>query len=253
MTVFSIIVPSFNQDKYIEETLKNLSDLKASVQNTAIGIEVILVDNCSDQATSDIITRYKPVFDKLLIEKDLGQYDAINKGMKMLCGDYWTWLNTDDLIDIAGFLKMADYLVKHPEVDYVYGGITYIDANSNILKTSESGDLTLSQLVRENASISQPGSFFRTAFTTKIGELRPYQFAFDYEYILRCLKNKAVVVNLKGINLSFFRYYSNSKSGSKDFRFLKEQLDINAAYGGKVYYKLRFTLLLRILKRKLIN
>lgn len=249
---FSIIVPSFNQDKFIRETLENISHLKITAAFKNLGVQIIVVDNCSNESTLSIINTYKNIIDNLLIEPDKGQYDAINKGLKLVKGDYWTWLNTDDLIDTEGFLKLADYVQQHPETDYIYGDVAYIDEHSKFYKNSSTPFLSLPHLLNKDASISQPGSFFKTSFTNGIGELAAYQFAFDYEYILRCLKYNAKVAKLN-CNVALFRYYSTSKSGSKDFRFLEEQLLINKTYGGGLFSKLRMLLQVRILKRRLFN
>lgn len=245
-------MPSFNQDQFIRETLENISHLKTTAATKSIGVQIIVVDNCSNAPTLSIIETYKNAIDNLLIEPDKGQYDAINKGLKLVKGDYWTWLNTDDLIDSAGFFKLADYVQRHAETDYIYGDVTYIDEHSKFHKDSSTPFLSLTHLLNKDASISQPGSFFKTSFTKGIGELASYQFAFDYEYILRCLKYKAKVAKLN-CTVALFRYYSTSKSGSKDFRFLEEQLLINKLYGGGLFSKLRMLLRVRILKRRLFN
>ncbi len=252
MPSFSFIIPSFNQDKYIQETLQNLTDLKKEAAKRNIPVQLILADNCSDQKTITIIDDFKDEIDNLFIEKDKGQYDAINKGINVVAGDYWTWVNTDDLIDKEGFFKIAETLSLKPEVDYIYGNVGYIDENSKFYKSYTSGNFSLNSLVNTDASISQPGSFFKTSFTNKIGPLAAYQFAFDYEYILRCLKNSALVLKIDN-NVAYFRYYNASKSGSKDFRFLKEQKIISKQYGRKLFSKLTFMLNLRILKRRLFN
>ncbi|MCC6371044.1 MAG: glycosyltransferase [Bacteroidia bacterium] len=252
MAGFSIIVPSFNQDKFIRETLDNLATLKLKAAEKNSVVQIIVVDNCSDKATASHIKSFSHIIDNLFIEKDRGQFDAINKGLKVVTGDYWTWLNTDDLIDIDGFFKLVDELNKHPETDYIYGNVSYIDEQSKFSKSSSSGKLSLVKLVHKDASISQPGSFFRTAFTKRIGELAPFHFAFDYEYILRCLKYNAHLLHIQ-TNVAYFRYYTTSKSGSRDYRFLKEQLHINQQYGGHLLSKLGIMLNLRILKRKLFN
>lgn len=245
-------MPSFNQDKFIRETLENISQLKVAARGKNISVQIIVVDNCSNAPTLNIIEAYKTTIDDLLIEPDKGQYDAINKGLKLVKGDYWTWLNTDDLIDKEGFFKLVDYVQQHPETDYIYGNVAYIDEDSKFHKDSSTPFLSLTHLLNKNASISQPGSFFKTSFTKGIGELASYQFAFDYEYILRCLKHKAKVSKLN-CTVALFRYYSTSKSGSKDFRFLEEQLLINKHYGGRLFSKLRMLLQIRILKRRLFN
>lgn len=252
MAIYSIIVPSFNQETFIKETLDNLAELKVKAEEKNIFIQLIVVDNCSGRTTLNIINSHKNSINNLVIESDQGQFDAINKGLKLVKGAYWTWLNTDDLIDHEGFFALAAYLEDHPDTDYIYGDVAYIDENSQFNKDSTTGALSLEKLVFEDASISQPGSFFRKGFTDSIGELSSFHFAFDYEYILRCLKNKAKVVKLD-TNAAYFRYYKTSKSGSQDFRFLKEQLTINKLYGGKLFSRLSILLRLRILKRRLFN
>ncbi len=252
MATFSIIIPSFNQDKYIRETLENLAQLKKEAIKKGIQIQLVLVDNCSNQETATIIDDYKDIIDNLFIEKDKGQYDAINKGLRVVAGDYWTWLNTDDLIDLEGFFKIAELVEKNSSLDYVYGNVGYIDENSKFYKSYSSGTLSLDALVSADASISQPGSFIKTSFSSKIGELAAYHFAFDYEYILRCFKNNAKAEKLE-INVAYFRYYNSSKSGSKNYRFLKEQMTISKLYGRKLFSKLTFMLSVRVIKRMLFN
>jgi glycosyltransferase involved in cell wall biosynthesis len=252
MASFSIIIPSFNQDKYIRETLENVSLLKKKAAQKNIKIQLILVDNCSNQETMLVIDDFKEEIDNLFIEADKGQYDAINKGLKVVAGNYWTWLNTDDLLDIDGFFKIAELVYQDPEIDYIYGNVGYIDEHSKFYKSYNSGDLSLEKLVNTDASISQPGSFFRTEFTHKIGELAEFRFAFDYEYILRCFKHHARVHKLES-NVAYFRYYNTSKSGSKDHRFIQEQKKISKAYGRSFFSILSFMLSLRILKRRIFN
>lgn len=252
MTSFSIIIPSFNQDKFIRETLENVTLLKKQAEEKNIQVQLILVDNCSNQETMTIIDDFKENIDNLIIEPDKGQYDAINKGLKLVAGQYWTWLNTDDLIDIDGFFRIAELVYQDPDTDYVYGDVNYIDEHSKTYKSYSSGILTLDKLINTDASISQPGSFFKTEFTHKIGELAEYRFAFDYEYILRCLKHHAKIHKLD-CNVAFFRYYNTSKSGSKDYRFIQEQNQISKDYGRSFFSILGIMFNLRILKRRLFN
>lgn len=248
---FSIIIPSFNQDRFIEATLMNVVELKNRSIEKNISIEIIVFDNLSNEKVQHIIKKYESLIDVLKIENDNGQFDAINKGIKYVTGNYWTWLNTDDLIDFNGFFEIVDYLRTH-DVDYIYGDINTIDEHGNILDQRTSGEISLYSLINTDASITQPGSFFRTAFTNKIGLLKAYRFAFDYEYILRILKNKGSVIKLNAV-VAQFRYYEQSKSGSKNAQFLIEQQEIAKFYGSKMFSKLNLLLQLRILKRKLLN
>lgn len=247
----SVIIPSYNQIKFIEATMKNIVAIKNLCKENNTELEVIVCDNCSIPEVQSIFEKYKDAIDVLKVEADKGQYDAINKGLNYVTGEYWTWLNTDDLIDLKGFLEIVNYL-KANTVDYIYGDIETIDENGKSIEIGTSGKISLESLTTQDASISQPGSFFRTEFTKKIGLLSNYRFAFDYEYILRILKNNGSVVKLNSV-VAQFRYYQESKSGSQDARFLMEQLEIAKLYGSSSLSKLSLLLRLRILKRKLVN
>ena len=247
----SVIIPSYNQIKFIEATMKNIVAIKNLCKENNTELEVIVCDNCSIPEVQSIFEKYKDAIDVLKVEADKGQYDAINKGLNYVTGEYWTWLNTDDLIDLKGFLEIVNYL-KTCTVDYIYGDIETIDENGKSIEIGTSGKISLESLTTQDASISQPGSFFRTEFTKKIGLLSNYRFAFDYEYILRILKNNGSVVKLNSV-VAQFRYYQESKSGSQDARFLMEQLEIAKLYGSSSFSKLSLLLRLRILKRKLVN
>jgi glycosyltransferase involved in cell wall biosynthesis len=247
---FSIIIPSFNQPNYIEFTFQNLVELKRQASLKEIKIEILLFDSCSNQETQLVIEKYKFLFDFIEIEKDKGQYDAINKGILKCTGNYWTWLNTDDLIDIDGFFDSVNVLINQSTIDYIYGGVTYINENGDYLKTIGSWLLSLDVLVNKEPAIFQPGSFFKKSFTDKIGLLKSYQCCFDYEYVLRCLKNKALIHQCN-YSVSQFRYYKTSKTGSITPIFIREQLQISRDYGRKWYHFLTFFPNLRLFKHTL--
>ncbi len=244
---FSIIVPSFNQDQFIDLTLKNLAEIKKQSLGKGIDIEILVFDSESNPKVQKIINEYKNIIDYIEIKKDNGQYDAINKGILKCSGDYWTWLNTDDLLDINGFFKLVHTLKYDSSIDYIYGAITYINETGDELKTINTWKLDFKQLTTKEPAIFQPGSFFKKNFTNKIGLLKSYQCCFDYEYILRCLKNNANIYQCN-FSVSQFRYYKTSKTGSITTIFIKEQLLISKDYGRKWYHYLTSFSKLRLLK-----
>ncbi len=248
--LFSIIIPSFNQGKYIRKTLDNLIDLKEKSIKESLEIEILLFDNKSDSDVQKVIAEYTPHFSYCEIENDKGQFDAINKGILKCKGDYWTWLNTDDYIHIEGFLSLAKILKDKPETDYIYGSINYMDENDKFLFTVKSTPLSLNTLIHNTPGIYQPGSFFKKSFTDKIGLLKPYRCCFDYEYILRCFKNNAKIFQCN-FPVASFRYYAQSKTGSLIPVFIKEQLVISADYGRRALSFLTVLSYLRLLKHKI--
>jgi|SRR6185436_12939265 len=249
---FSIIIPSFNQEKFIRGTLENVTRLKLKASERGIQVEIILLDNESNESVQQIISEFASQLDHVVIKKDKGQFDAINHGLKLIKGDYWTWLNTDDLIDEEGFFKTTELLGMHPGIDYIYGGVKYIDSEGNYLTTYNATPLMLNSLVNKTPGIFQPGSFFKTAFTNKIGNLEEYRCCFDYEYILRSLKNNAVFYCCD-FPLASFRYYKDSKTGRMIPVFIKEQLQISKMYGRRTLSFLTWFSYLRLLKHRLAS
>ncbi len=88
----SIVTPTFNQGPYIEETL-------LSVQNQGYpNVEHIVIDGASTDQTAEILERHRGRLAHIVSEKDRGQSDAINKGMRLATGEIVTWLNSDDML-----------------------------------------------------------------------------------------------------------------------------------------------------------
>ncbi len=250
---FSIIVPSFNQKKFIAETFLNIRLLEKLANQNGHEIEALLFDNCSVEPVQRIISYNRDLFHYIEIKKDMGQYDAINKGICKLRGDYWTWLNTDDLIDVDGFLKLASILTQSPDpIDYIYGGIQIINEESQNVRIADARELNLSRLVNYTPGIYQPGSFFRKSFTDKIGGVEEYRCCFDYEYVLRILKHKGNLYRCDFI-VAKFRHHKLSKSGSIIPIFIKEQLEISRKYNGRKISYLMIISYFRLIKQFLVN
>ena len=110
----SIVTASYNQGKYIEDTV--LSVLLQNYPNT----EHIVIDAVSTDNTSEVLERYKDRLAKVVIEPDNGQSNAINKGMRLATGDILTWLNSDDML-APGALAAVAMAFDRSQADIVAG------------------------------------------------------------------------------------------------------------------------------------
>ncbi|MBV5328910.1 MAG: glycosyltransferase, partial [Chlorobium sp.] len=97
----SIVTPSFNQGKYIEDTI--LSILLQGYPN----VEHIIMDGGSTDETLEIVKSYEQSLAKIISEPDKGQSEAINKGMRLATGDILTWLNSDDMLAPGALAAIA--------------------------------------------------------------------------------------------------------------------------------------------------
>ena len=82
----SIVTPSYNQGRYIEETIQSI--LNQDYPN----FEYIVIDGGSNDNTIEILKKYEGNL-TWISEKDRGQADAINKGFYMAKGEIVAWLN----------------------------------------------------------------------------------------------------------------------------------------------------------------
>lgn len=116
----SIITPSYNQANYIEDTI--LSVLSQDYPN----LEYIIIDGGSDDGTLEILKKYDKKL-KIISEKDSGQTNAINKGMKISTGDIISYLNSDDMY-LPGTLKTVGCrFTNYHDVKWITGRCRIID------------------------------------------------------------------------------------------------------------------------------
>src|SRR6266576_1298377 len=118
----SIVTPSFNQGRFLEETI--LSVLNQNYPN----LEYIIIDGGSTDETVDVIRRYEDRLAYWVSEKDRGQVHAINKGIEKTTGDLFGFINSDDLYLPGTFSAVAEYFESHPQAEWVCGDTIMFEA-----------------------------------------------------------------------------------------------------------------------------
>ena len=82
-------------------------------------IEWIVVDGASTDGTSSYVRKLAPCIAQCLIEPDKGIYDAMNKGIDLVSGDWAFYLNADDTF--AEPTTISSYVAQlQPDDDIVY-------------------------------------------------------------------------------------------------------------------------------------
>jgi len=170
----SIITPSYNQGKYIEETL--LSVLRQDYPN----IEYIVVDGGSTDNSVEVIRKYEDHLAFFVSEEDYGQSDAINKGFSKATGEFIAWLNSDDVYTQHAISRAVEAFQAHPHCGFIFGNVLSIDMYSHVFNTMTFGNWGLADLLHFKI-ISQPGVFMRKKALERVGYLDPrYNYIMDH-------------------------------------------------------------------------
>lgn len=117
----SVIVPAYNAEKYIEEAIQSVVD--QAYQNW----ELIIVDDGSTDATSQIIASFEDKRILLIEQENAGVSAARNRGLSEVKGKYITFLDADDVLPPQSLKARVEYLESHPDVDLVDGYINVKD------------------------------------------------------------------------------------------------------------------------------
>lgn len=110
MPLISIIMSVYNEEVYLEESLR-------SIFNQTIGdYELIIVDDCSTDKTVEIIRSFKDPRVKLIINDiNMGLTKNLNKALKLCRGDFIARMDGDDICMPDRLRRQVDYMNQHPE------------------------------------------------------------------------------------------------------------------------------------------
>jgi glycosyltransferase involved in cell wall biosynthesis len=230
----SIILPVYNGEKYISQSIESC------LNQTYKNIELIIVNDCSTDSTSEIITLFKNKDSRVRIVNNKTNKKlpvSLNIGHDLAKGDYLTWTSDDNFYCKNAILKMLNVLYDK-NVDVVY-------ADYNILKENNKYRVHL-----KNYSCLILSNTIGACFLYKsevFNELNKYDeqlfLVEDYDFWLGCLKKykfyhlDKALYNYRVHELSLTKSVSDDSSRKRLFlnnieksyrkHFLNYNLDVN--------------------------
>lgn len=213
MNKISIIIPTYNSEKYIKYSV--LSILKQKYKN----YEIIVCDNKSRDKTISILkklSKKKNLLIKIFIRKDKGVADALNYGFKKAKGDIICWLNSDDLFNHElVFTNINKAFHNNLKKSYLVGNFLNIDKFNKVIKFFYSfiPSKKMKNIFYYN-QIFTGSFFFKKNVLKSFGKFNlKYKYAFEYEIIIHALK-KYEGIYLNDF-LSCFRILPTALSSNK--------------------------------------
>jgi len=137
----SIVVPSYQQGQFIEETLRSV------LLQGYPAVELIVIDGGSQDQTVALLSKYSAWISYSVSEHDNGQSHAINKGFRRATGDLIGWQNSDDVYYAGAFRRAAETMMALPGVDIVYGQTQMINADGQFLASGTDSSFAPEKMV----------------------------------------------------------------------------------------------------------
>ena len=216
--LISIIIPVFNSEKFIEETL--LSVYNQSYKN----YQIIIIDDGSTDGSKKIIYKYlRKGIDKYFFQKNKGVLklcETINTGLNLAEGELVTMLPSDDYWPTYRLAKQVKCF-QDKDVVLVHGKMSIIDENGKFIKYAKKPPLnfyarhnfpvgSIFKYLLEENFISQPTVLIRRETLIEIGGyLQPEgNYAEDYPTHLELAK-KGKFIYIDEPTFAFYRQHSN--------------------------------------------
>lgn len=216
--LFSIVVPTLNQGRFIEQTLASIAAQRWP------HLEVLVIDGGSTDETPQLVERYRDIVTHFVSEKDRGQADAINKGFRLAKGNILAWLNSDDLYLPCIFQKVAALLGAAEQPALVHGAVlAFWEGKARAQTWMPVADAR--ERLKTTAAIYQASAFWTRALWEKTGELNiNYHYALDWDWFARASEHCDFIVNPEIHAL--YRFHPAHKSSGGSPRRVAETLEM---------------------------
>lgn len=225
----SIIIPSFNQVSFIEETLCSIINQKYP------GLELIVIDGGSTDGSTEIIRRYEKYISYWVSETDRGQSHAINKGLEKATGEWVGWINSDDCYLSGGLIHFFTES-PHGSNDFMYG---YCSTGSTIQtavakKPTPGSRDSLYQLLHfffnSRHIIPSHAAFVRRTFLSKAGLFdENLEYCMDLDWFARIFQATNRIAHLP-LAVGFYRLHPKAKTSRQHLQMQQEARQIALKY-----------------------
>lgn len=218
LPLVSIVTPSFNQARYLEQTLRSVLEQDHPL------LEYIVIDGASKDGSVEIIRKYQNRFAFWVSEKDSGQAEAINKGLSRANGGIVAWLNSDDYYLPGAISSAVRVFEENPDVVLIYGDMLAVDERGRTINLLKYGQYSLQDLLCFQI-IGQPSVFFRREALEKAGSLdTTFHFLLDHHLWIR-IARQGKILHVPQV-WSAARYHAEAKNRAKAAEFGREAFRI---------------------------
>jgi glycosyltransferase involved in cell wall biosynthesis len=218
----SFVIPTRNQAQFIAQCIDGC--LAQQIADS----EIVVVDGASTDHTRDVLAGYGDRV-RWVSEKDRGQSDAINKGVRMASGELVAWINSDDYYAASHVVqRLVDAFDADPRLDIAYGDGERVDVEGKPLGRYRSRSIArVAEIVTHPASfVLQPSLLFRRQLFLDVGGLDDaLHYTMDYELWIRMFAAARATRYLPEV-IARARYHTDAKSIAAMGKQIREAYEV---------------------------
>lgn len=196
----TVVTPSFNQRDYLESTIRSV--LAQDYPN----LEYIVIDGGSTDGSVEVIRHYADRLAYWVSERDRGQVDALTKGLARASGEWFNWINSDDLLAPGALWAVAR---QAADADVIAGATVEI-LDGRAVRRVANADFGIESLLLRDVW-HQPSIWLRRDRVARLGLGEDLNYRFDYRLMLRYLAESPRIAHTVD-TLAYFRLHAASKS-----------------------------------------
>lgn len=224
MVSVSVLMPVFNVEEYISETLDSI------LSQISIDFELVVIDDASTDNTISIINRYREVDSRIKLVKNeinLGISESLNKGLALCTGKYIARADGDDLMSPERLVKQYCFLERNRDHALVGCWVKNIDVNGVVIAECKypCDHTAITSMVKWTSPVLHIWMARKSVYDS-LGGYRNTNPAEDYDFLLRCIAK-----GLKVANIPFYGAFIRLRQGNTlSVASLKQRKAFNYLY-----------------------
>lgn len=232
MPKVSIVLPTYNGQKYIRESIESV------INQTFQDWELIIVNDCSTDSTPVIVEEFADLDARIkVIHNDTNKKlpASLNIGFDSAKGEYYTWTSDDNYYLPQAIEEMVNYLDNHGDEQMVVADMDIIDANNQFITSCEQYNDTKMYV---NDCVGACFMYRKQVLNT-IGIYDENMFLVeDYEYWLRILFYYGTIGHINK-TLYIYRAHAGNLTSTRKHEIRRQLLRLRWEYIYKIVEKMK--------------
>lgn len=238
----SVVTVTYNCENVIEETLESV------INQTYNDIEYIVIDGGSKDSTIDIVKKYSSNINYWISEPDKGIFDAMNKSLLHVTGDYVIFMNAGDRF-VNNHVVADVFEGKEYDEDLIFGDVYCYNELGYLFRKSTpiyASNPTPRDLVFKSQGICHQSLFTKSSILKTVKFDLRFPLGADYDTTAKVFYSGNHKMKYVGFPVAIFDDRTGGASHNRIIKVLKERCIM-------FDYPMGFTFLLKAYKIHLIS